>query len=75
MKESDTDCSEEEVDPVTLFNAEKSTLKAVNENCTVPSLGDLITTQRLYGYTRALTDLGIVEIGDERFQVDAAPAD
>ncbi|RKJ67045.1 hypothetical protein D7X33_24930 [Butyricicoccus sp. 1XD8-22] len=72
VKESDTDCTEEEVDPVTLFNAEKSTLKAVNENCTVPGLGDLITTQRLYGYTRALTDLGVVEISDERFQVDLA---
>ncbi|RKJ58142.1 hypothetical protein D7X33_29825, partial [Butyricicoccus sp. 1XD8-22] len=72
VKESDTDCSEEEVDPVTLFNAEKSTLKAVNENCTVPGLGDLITTQRLYGYTRALADLGVVEISDERFQVDPA---
>ena len=72
VKETDTVSSEEEIDPVSLFNAEKSTLKAVNENCTVPGLGDLITTQRLYGYTRALTDLGIVEISDERFQVDAA---
>lgn len=76
VKESDTDCSEEEVDPVAFFNAEKSTLKAINENCAIPSLGDLITTQRLYGYTRALTDLGIVEISDERFQVDPAlPSD
>lgn len=72
VKETDTDSAEEEIDPVSLFDAEKATLKAVNENCTVPGLGDLITSQRLYGYTRALTDLGIVEIGDERFQVDAA---
>ena len=58
VKESDTDCSEEEVDPVTFFNAEKSTLESVNANCTVPGLGDLITTQRLYGYARGSDGLG-----------------
>ncbi len=69
ITETDTGSTEEEVDPVSLFQHRKASLEHVNAGC-IPELGKIMTAQQLYGYASALLDLGIADMGDERFQVD-----
>lgn len=69
IKESDAGSDEDEVDPEALFRQEKAILEKQIENKRYPDTNPHTAAHELYGYTRALIQLGMIDDTDERFHV------
>ena len=70
VTETETDTTEEEVDPFALFQRESNLIhnQAVNPNW--PYIDEYTAPYHLRGYVSALEDLNLIDLGDERFQIE-----
>ena len=68
--EGETEVSEEDVEPERLFRQQKAQLENQLQRGPHMDLTPLTAAHELYGYTRALADLGIIDSHDERFMVE-----
>ncbi len=75
VTETETDTTEEEVDPFALFQRESNLIhnQAVNPNW--PYIDEYTAPYHLRGYVSALEDLNLIDLGDERFQVEMEERD
>lgn len=70
IRETDERTTEKEtVDPEALFNSEKNFLERQIVSYHYPDTDHRTAAHELYGFARALKELGIIEDGDERFSV------
>lgn len=69
IKETNAGSDEDEVDPEALFRQEKAILEKRIENGHYPDTNPHTAAHELYGYTRALIQLGMIDDTDERFHV------
>lgn len=68
--EGETEVSEEEVEPENLFKERQAVLEAQLKAGPHLDLDPLTAAHELYGYTKALEDLGMIDGHDERFMVE-----
>jgi len=68
--ETDTDTTEEEVDPFALFQRESSLIHNQAASPNWPYIDEYTAPYHLRGYVSALEDLNLIDLGDERFQVE-----
>lgn len=68
--EGETEVSEEDVEPERLFRQQKAQLENQLQRGPHMDLTPLTAAHELYGYTRALADLGMIDSHDERFMVE-----
>ena len=68
--EGETEVSEEEVEPESLFKGQRATLEAQLKHGPHLDLDPLTAAHELHGYARALEDLGMIDDHDERFLVE-----
>ena len=68
--EGETEVSEEEVEPESLFKGQRATLEAQLKHGPHLDLDPLTAAHELHGYARALEDLGMIDGHDERFMVE-----
>lgn len=68
--EGETEVSEEDVEPESLFKGQRATLEAQLKHGPHPDLDPLTAAHELHGYARALEDLGMIDGHDERFLVE-----
>lgn len=69
IMESETETSEEEVQPEQLFRAEQARQEGLIRSGFYPAAASAAAAHRLSGYVRALEDLGMIDSFDERFMV------
>ena len=67
IKETNETTGEEEFDPEALFNHEKAVLERHIKSKSYPDTDPRTAAHALYGYARALKQLGMVDDFDERF--------
>lgn len=70
VTETDTGSTEEEVDPVSLFQRETNLIWNQAENPNWRYIDKYTAPYHLHGYVSALEDLGLIDMGDERFRVE-----
>lgn len=68
--EGETEVSEEDVEPESLFKGQRATLEAQLKHGPHLDLDPLTAAHELHGYARALEDLGMIDGHDERFLVE-----
>ena len=68
--EGETEVSEEDVEPESLFKGHRATLEAQLKHGPHLDLDPLTAAHELHGYARALEDLGMIDGHDERFLVE-----
>ena len=68
--EGETEVSEEDVEPESLFKGQRATLEAQLKHGPHLDLAPLTAAHELHGYARALEDLGMIDGHDERFLVE-----
>lgn len=68
--EGETEISEEDVEPESLFEGQRATLEAQLKHGPHLGLDPLTAAHELHGYARALKDLGMIDGHDERFMVE-----
>lgn len=68
--EGETEVSEEDVEPESLFKGHRATLEAQLRHGPHLDLDPLTAAHELHGYARALEDLGMIDGHDERFLVE-----
>lgn len=68
--EGETEVSEEDVEPESLFKGQRATLEAQLKHGPHLDLNPLTAAHELHGYARALEDLGMIDGHDERFLVE-----
>lgn len=68
--EGETEVSEEDVEPESLFRERKTLLETQLKSNRFADLDPRTAAHELYGYTRALEDLGMIDGHDERFMVE-----
>ena len=68
--EGETEVSEEDVEPESLFKGQRATLEARLKHGPHLDLDPLTAAHELHGYARALEDLGMIDGHDERFLVE-----
>ena len=68
--EGETEVSEEDVEPESLFKGQRATLEAQLKHGPHLDLYPLAAAHELHGYARALEDLGMIDGHDERFLVE-----
>lgn len=68
--ESETEVSEEDVEPESLFKGHRATLEAQLKHGPHLDLDPLTAAHELHGYAKALEDLGMIDGHDERFMVE-----
>ena len=68
--EGETEVSEEDVEPESLFKGQRATLEAQLKHGPHLDLDPLTAAHELHGYAKALEDLGMVDGHDERFLVE-----
>ena len=68
--EGETEVSEEDVEPESLFKGQRATLEARLKHGPHLDLDPLTAAHELHGYARALEDLGMIDDHDERFLVE-----
>ena len=69
IRETENGSTEDEVNPEGLFNAAKATLEREIKSKHYPDTDPRTAAHELYGYARALVDVGLAEDNDERFWV------
>lgn len=70
VAETDTGSTEEEVDPVSLFQRESNLIRNQAANPNWRYIDAYTAPHHLQGYVSALEDLGLIDLCDERFRVD-----
>ena len=68
--EGETEVSEEDVEPESLFKGQRATLEAQLKHGPHLDLDPLTAAHELHGYAKALEDLGMIDGHDERFMVE-----
>ncbi len=68
--EGETEVSEEDVEPESLFKGQRATLEAQLKHGPHLDLDPLTAAHELHGYAKALEDLGMIDGHDERFLVE-----
>ena len=68
--EGETEVSEEDVEPESLFKERRATLEGQLKTGQFSDLDPRTAAHELYGYTKALEDLGMIDGHDERFLVE-----
>lgn len=68
--EGETEVSEEEVEPESLFKERRALLENQLKTGQFSDLDPRTAAHELYGYTKALEDLGMIDGHDERFMVE-----
>ena len=68
--EGETEVSEEDVEPESLFKGQRAILEARLKHGPHLDLDPLTAAHELHGYARALEDLGMIDGHDERFLVE-----
>ena len=68
--EGETEVSEEDVEPESLFKGQRATLETQLKHGPQLDLDPLTAAHELHGYAKALEDLGMIDGHDERFMVE-----
>nr|WP_325235749.1 hypothetical protein [uncultured Oscillibacter sp.] len=68
--EGETEVSEEDVEPESLFKGQRATLETQLKHGPHLDLDPLTAAHELHGYAKALEDLGMIDGHDERFMVE-----
>lgn len=68
--EGETEVSEEEIEPESLFKEQRALLENQLKAGQFSDLDPRTAAHELYGYTKALEDLGMIDGHDERFMVE-----